>query len=545
MVKKEFDVVIVGAGITGIAAGAYLQKAGLDVAVVERLGEAGPHCMTVETLEPRAAINPHVVMGLTGWGPVIEDLDLEKFGLKMVFPPTQYGATFKDGKNVMVYHNPQLTAQSLARHSEKDAKRFMDIMQAAFPHAVDAAKLLLYSQASPDNMEQIWQMGALAGFSPEEFRTMNGFEFLDLVFENERIKQTFMGVASIAFGGDPVGRGEGAVNVFACMYLPQGLFKGGSHNLVHAIVRCFTHHGGTMIYNSPVEEFVVENGAARGVIISEDSPYPEKEIRGRRAILSNLSAPLSVQLLGYDKVRAADPLLAARMRDWGMSGESPFMSVWLLKEIPKWKSDGWDPAIRECWEPYRAWDSWKEAKEWFGLFESEELWDVVGTVGEIFLTAAADKTQLTPEGHCVLVYEEELPVHLRREGGFEKWDDIKWKVYERHTEMMEELAPGMKKLILSKQVHTPLDNWRKNPSAIYGHEFGGDCKGDQWYLGRLPYRMPISNLYQINSCWPIGASFLGSAYVAAGIVAEDLGVRDQPWWNHPPLLWYLKQVGLA
>jgi phytoene dehydrogenase-like protein len=545
MVKKEFDVVVVGAGITGVAAGAYLQKAGLEVAVVERLGEGGPHCMTVETLEPGAAINTHVVMGLTPWGPVIEDLELEKFGLKMVFSPTQYGATYKDGTNVMVYHNPQLTAKSIEKHSEKDAKRYLDIMQAVFPHAVDIAKLLLYSPPSPDNMEQIWQAGAFAGLSPDDFRTMNGFEFLDLLFENERVKQTFMGVASIAFGGDPVGRGEGAVNVFAVMYLPQGLFKGGSHNLVHSLVRCFTHYGGTMIYNSPVEQIVVENGTARGVLISEDSPYPEKEIRARKAVLSNLSAPLSIQLIGYDKVRAADPLLAARMRDWEMSGESPFMSVWLLKELPRWKSDDWDPAIRECWEPYRAWDSWEEAKQWFTLFENEELWKVVGTVGEVFLTAAADRTQISPQGHCVLVYEEELPCHLRREGGFEKWDEIKWKVYEKHTDLFEELAPGFKKLILAGQAHTPLDNWRKNPSAIYGHEFGGDCKGDQWYLGRMPYRMPIANLYQINSAWPIGASFLGSAYVAAGIVAEDLGVRDQPWWNHQPLQWYLKQVGLA
>ncbi|MDP2935530.1 MAG: NAD(P)/FAD-dependent oxidoreductase [Dehalococcoidia bacterium] len=546
MVKKEFDVVVVGAGITGIAAGAYLQKAGLDVAVVERLGEAGPGCMTVETLEPGAAINTHIVMGLTGMGPCVEDLDLERFGLKMVYAPTQYGATYKDGKNVMVYHDPQKTAASIARHSEKDAQRYTRIINNILPEAVDLYKLVMYSPPTPDNLGRIWEsLARYLDMTPQDIVTMNGFEMLDLLFESERVKQTFMGVASIGFGGDPIGRGEGILNNFAIMWLPQGLFKGGSHNLVHALVRCFTHHGGTMIYNSPVEQIVVENGTARGVMISEDSPYPEKEIRARKAVLSNLSAPLSLQVIGEDKVKAADPVLARRMKDWNMSGESPFMSVWLLKDLPRWKSDSWDPAIRECWEPYRCWDSWEEAKQWFTLFESEELWRTVGTVGEIFLTAAADKTQLSPEGHCVLVYEEELPVHLRREGGFEKWDDIKWKVYEQHTEMMEELAPGMKKLILASQVHTPLDNWRKNPSAIYGHEYGGDCKGDQWYLGRLAYRMPIGNLYQINSCWPIGASFLGSAYVAAGIVAEDLGVRNQPWWNHPPLVWYLKQVGLA
>jgi len=546
MVKKEFDVVVVGAGITGIAAAAYLQKAGLDVAVVERLGEAGPHCMTVESMEPGAAVNTHVVMGMTGLSPCIEDLDLEKFGLKMIFTPIQYGATFKDGKNVLIYQDPQKTAASIARHSEKDAQRYVQIINKIFPEVVDFLKLVLYSPATPDNLGRIWEsIAKYVDMTPQDIVTMNGFEFLDLLFESERVKQTFMGIASIAYAGDPCGRGEGIVSVLGIMYFPQGLFQGGSHNLVHALVRCFTHHGGTMIYNSPVERIVVENGNARGVIISEDSPYPEKEIRANKAILSNLSAPLSLQVIGEEKVKAADPLLARRMKDWNMSGESPFMSVWLLRELPRWKSDGWDPEIRGCWEPYRAWDSWEEAKGWFNLFSNEELWKVVGTVGEVFLTAAGDKTQISPEGHCVLVYEEELPVHLRREGGFEKWDEIKWKIYDRHTEMMEELAPGMKKLILDRQVHTPLDNWRKNPSAIYGHEFGGDCVGDQWYMGRLSYRMPIGNLYQINSAWPIGASFLGSAYVGAGIVAEDLGVRNQPWWNNQPLVWFLKKMGFA
>ncbi len=544
---EEYDIVVVGAGVNGIAAAAYLQKAGARVAVVERLGEAGPFCMTVETLEPGTPINTHVVQGLTSASPCIEDLDLERFGLNMVFTSTQYGSTFKDGKNIMIHHDTAKTAASIARHSEKDAQRYLDITNKIFPEAIDLYKLLIYSPATPDNLERIWESCArYVDMTAQDIVTMNGFEFLDLLFESEKVKQTFMGMAHIGFAGDPLGKGEGVLSALGVMYLPQGHFRGGSHNLVHALVRCFAHHGGTMIYNAPVERIVVENGQAKGVIISEDSPHPEKEIRAKNALLVNLSAPYTLELIGEDKVKAADPLLARKMKQWLMSGSCPYMSIWLLKGAPTWKSEAWDPEVRDCWEPYRAWDSWDDAKKHFAYFQHEDLWNVVGGAGEVFLAGAGDKSQISSEGHQVLIYEEELPPHLRREGGMQAWDgEIRWKIHEKHVELIEELAPGFKELILAREVHTPLDNWRKNPSAIFGQQLGGDCKGDQSYLGRLPYRMPIAGLYQIGSTWPTGVTHLATGYNCACIVAEDLGIREQSWWNHDPLVWYLKKMGLA
>lgn len=544
--KAEFDVVVIGSGISGLTCGVYLQKAGASVAVVERLDECGPHCMTVEPMEPGAPLNTHVVMGLTSQSPCIEDLELERFGFKMVFAPTQYGATFKDGKNVLIYHDPQKTAQSFEKHSRRDAQTYLEIMCKVLPGAVPLHELMLFSVPSPENLERIWEIGPkYLGINSEDFRTMNGFELLDTLFEDEHIKQTFMGPSEIGIGGDPTVKGEGAVNCFLVMYLAQGLFKGGSHNLVHALVRCFKHYGGALIYNSAVEKIIVEERVARGVILAEDALYHEREIRAKKAVVSNLSAPLTLKLIGEDKVRTVDPHLASKMKYWAMDGVSPFVSCYLLKTLPKWKSEEFDAGIKSCWEPYRAWDSWEHAKQTFGYYKNEEIWKLVGAVGEIVVSAATDETQFSPLGHCTLVFEQELPCHLRREGGFEKWDEIKWKISDIHTEVLEELAPGFKDIILDRQVYTPLDIWRKNPSAVYGAEFGGDCSGDQWYLGRMPYRMPIANLYMSNSVWPIGATFLGQAYNAACVIAEDLGIRKQPWWIHKPLAWYLKQVGLS
>ena len=49
-------------------------------------------------------------------------------------------------------------------------------------------------------------------------------------------------------------------------------------------------------------------------------------------------------------------------------------------------------------------------------------------------------------------------------------------------------------------------------------------------------RTPFGNLYLSNSIWPFGTSNLGAGYVAASVVAEDLGVKEgQGWWCHNPI----------
>ena len=55
--EKEYDVIVIGAGINGIACAAYLQKAGLKVACFERRHEAGVHCCTEELMHPGVKVN--------------------------------------------------------------------------------------------------------------------------------------------------------------------------------------------------------------------------------------------------------------------------------------------------------------------------------------------------------------------------------------------------------------------------------------------------------------------------------------------------------
>ena len=96
--------------------------------------------------------------------------------------------------------------------------------------------------------------------------------------------------------------------------------------------------------------------------------------------------------------------------------------------------------------------------------------------------------------------------------------------------------------MLDHAYYTPLDLWRYNPVAVYGQVIGGDFSEEQWYLDRMPYRMPVQGLYMSNNVWPLALSWMAPGYNAASAVAEDLGIRNQPWWSSRSGDWFLRNI---
>ena len=85
--KQQYDVIVVGGGVNGLAVAAYLQKAGLQTAVFERRDESGTFCSTEEVLYPGVKLNLHASLLMPHYGPAYVDLELERFGLELLRPP--------------------------------------------------------------------------------------------------------------------------------------------------------------------------------------------------------------------------------------------------------------------------------------------------------------------------------------------------------------------------------------------------------------------------------------------------------------------------
>ena len=545
--ESTYDVVVVGAGVNGLTCGAYLARAGLSVAVVERRNECGAFALTEDLFGGENPTDTHAAVCFLPMSPVWGDLELDRHGFDLLLGKSGAAVVWPDEKNYIYYYDLNLQRRELERLSEKDAKTTIAMREKLLP---DAAELLwlFFKPATPEGEERFFELGKYVGISPQEMREMNGLELLDALFTEEHVKMLWLAAADIGLFGDVAMKGEGAVAVMLSSLLATGTPRGGMHTLVHALVRCFRSYGGTLLLNAPVSQVVLANESelskGHSVILSDDSPYPGHEIHAKQAVVFNVSPPVVKELLDDTQVSQRDPQLHAKMKSWASEGHCAFISHFLINGLPEWGSRGWNADVDISPSILRPYDSWEHAHSSQEHYHRDETMEVLGDIAEIYNQTGQDRSRMSAAGRCTLSVEIEYPVSLEAYGGFGAWDNKELidQVHYAHADMMEKLAPGFKSQVVDSLYFTPLDNWRRNASAIYGHEIGGDNSGPQWYTGRIPPRSTIPGIYFSQGIWPASLTHLGNGYVSACVVAEDLGVRSQEWWKSAPMERFIERL---
>jgi phytoene dehydrogenase-like protein len=130
--RTEFDVVIAGAGVNGLACAAVLAQAGLSVCVLERNPWVGGGAVTREVTLPGFK---HDLFGSSHvWIQCNADFkaiapELERYGLEYLAPTDQItGHPDKSGgPGIVIYRSIDKTCQSIARYSLADADRYRKV----------------------------------------------------------------------------------------------------------------------------------------------------------------------------------------------------------------------------------------------------------------------------------------------------------------------------------------------------------------------------------------------------------------------------------
>ncbi len=557
----DYDVIVIGGGINGLTAAAYLGKAGLKTAVLEARGECGSHCDSSEPGIPGFIYNLHATMLGSGFGPPMEDLELEKFGLELRNTSHSWGKSFLDGKNTLIATNPYDTIENWKKHSSKDAAVMENALDWLYPHMLEFTELMhsfMYTAPSSIIMNDFTSFmdnflkAVNVDCSGEQFMNLNGFQILDMMFESEYIKTTVQSLGWIV-GFPPIHKQIGSIGILLGLlsgsFFPLTTAKGGSHALTHALSQAAVSNGVKIYTCCPVNKIIVEDGKATGVIFSDEAIYPGETIRAKK-IISNLTVvPTFIHLVGEDNI---EPDLCTRIKGFNYDEQTIFTVHYALDGAPKWRSCEFDNGIQSCWMGYFGGRDTKEMTDF-----SLKLLDY-GIHDKIFANwytpTLADPTQAPPGCHVTQAWVD-IPGTPRswkggKLNGFDSWDGIKRDIANQITDTYEQYAPGFKKLIKHQYVYTPQDQYRNNPSAISGCWAGGSVIPEQFYEKRpVPgvlkgggSRTFLRNLYISNSIHPLGISTLCSGYIAACEVASDMGVRDQKWWSSKATHWYLKNA---
>ncbi len=522
--ESQWDVIVIGGGPNGLIAGAYLSKAGLKVAVVERRYEVGGGLATEEILFPGYYSNMHAIYHLmVDFMPVLKDFDMNRHALMWTKPNAQTGIVFEDGTSLLLARMVEDTKDSITKFSFKDAVAFGKMMRrwrkivdeiigpATYIPPMSPLDISIAMQRTKVGQEML----ELVEQSPLEIITSN--------FENDRVRALLL-YTSCMWGLDPRETGTG---MFVALMLQRGANKcycdGGSHKFAGALAREIVSNGGTIVDAAEVTNILMENGRVAGVEIAEGRTLRSK------VVMSTLDPQTTFfDLVGPENLPAD---LKELVEGWKLDKWSYYTLHVASKEPPKYACD--DPWINDAFMVI------------FGVESTDQLlahWDnvVAGKVSDNFGGHATCESYFDPHlvhspyGGYVSFFQMHAPYEI--EGG---WDKKGAELEEAILAKWQKAAPNMTRdNIIMTSHETPVGIELRFPNMRRGAIKHGDYSPIQLGCFRpnqdcCETKTPIEGLYTCGaSNYPGGMVLGGSGYLGANKVAEDLGVAK--WWKPTP-----------
>ncbi|MBI3090593.1 MAG: NAD(P)/FAD-dependent oxidoreductase [Candidatus Tectomicrobia bacterium] len=520
----EFDIVIIGGGHNGLIAGSYLAKAGLRVVIFERRLEYGGGLSTEECTLPGFYHNLHSYFHDTiNIMPPYEDLELVRFNARYARPEVTAGLPLRNGRALTFARTIDDTCASIGRFSQRDAATYREvydayrefielvIIPALFTPAVPPTQQMEMLEKSPEGREFL----RLGRMSPRDV--------VDELFECEEVKALILHQLPVPRGILPDYHGVGAViPLVISMVEHSQLCLGGSHVLGHALGKAFVTFGGTLHDRSHVQRIIVENGAARGIVLEDGA-----EVRADKAVISAVDIHQTFNV--FLQPEHLDEATRRWVGRYKLDEFSLFSVHLALAEPPRHRAAAFDSNVDRAFRLNIG----LETPADFDTILAQVRAGEVPTKPALFCSVPTlfDRSQAPPGKHTALIWQL-APYHLR-DGGAERWDAIKEEFTDWCLEAWREYAPNLTdRVILARVAYSPLDIERKLINMRHGGVFMGRMSFDQLdYFRPSPelsqHRTPIKNLYLCGACCHPGGGIIGSpGGNAATIILEDLGLAQ-------------------
>ncbi len=519
----RYDAVIIGGGHNGLVTAAYLARGGLRVCCLERRDVLGGAAVTEEIVPGfRFSVASYVVSLLRP--EIIRDLDLGRHGLEIL--PLDGTFTPLDGDHLWRVNDHARTVRELRRWSLADAEAYEEYGR-LMVHMARFIKPIL-SVVPPDqgrlNPLEWISLGPLAkrfGELPRRLRdtfiqvmTMSAADFLDQWFETDPLKATMS--ASGIIGTFQGVRSPGTAYVLLHHYLGEidgayrawGIPRGGTGGVSLAIASAARAQGAEIRTSAPVARIDVRDGRAIGVTLESG-----EEISAG-AVLSSADSRVTFERLVEPGVLDED--FMADVRRYKFRGSSGKVNL-ALSGLPDFtclpgKGDhlrgaiSFSPSV-EYME--RAYDDAK-----YGRPSRRPYIDMI-------IPTLVDPAMAPAGHHTMSCFVQYAPYHLA-DGA--QWDDAARDAFgETVLDTIEERAPNIRKLIVGKQVLTPLDI-EQRIGLSEGNIFQGELSLEQLFFNRpVPgwarFRTPLQGLWICGSAAHPGGGRRGAP---GRIAAVDL-----------------------
>ena len=523
MAPRVYDAVVIGAGHNGLCLAAYLQRAGLRTAVVERRHEEGGGVNTEEPLLPGFRFNLHAqYMEFFDIMPMIQDFKLDEIGLRTVMPEAQAGIAFADGRPPVILHRPDLldrTHQSISRYSKDDADRYVELKT----RAAQLETLLAIGIYNPPSPTAETAQGDLlaAAFAdlgiPNNYVTKTPKIVIDELFETPELR-ALLYRACVEWGYPIDQYGTGGMFMTFVLWT-MGNWKmalGGTHTLAKAMTQACYREGVDLIENTMVNRVIVEDGRAVGVEVRDG-----EIIRAERLVASNADLQQTLlDLVGRDHLSDAWVKRSEAFR----YGPSHVLGtpMFCLYEAPSYRSARWDAEIDRCFYTMVGFDGPDDTARYIRDAYSGALpKPAAGT----WVNSLWDRSQAPPGRHAATGWYFFPPASSLSSA---EWDEVRATFNERFLDEWVRFAPNMTRdNVIAHRLYTPDQMERKN-MMMEGDFSNGEYSPDQMGVNRpfpeaANYRTEVDGLYLCGpSSFPGGGVHAACGYNAYKAIAQDL-----------------------
>ena len=342
---QEYDVVMIGAGHNGLVCAAYLLKAGYSVLLLEQRSVPGG-AATTEAVIPEL---PDFTFNLCAidhefihLGPVVEELELTKYGLEYLFCDPVVFCPHPDGKYFLAHQSVEKTCAEIARYSDRDAQKYAEFTSywsriiSALGPMFNAPPKSVIDIAGNYDLAKLKDLAAVAGSTAKAIdfvRTMltSAEDLLNEWFDSEFVKAPLARLAA-EMGVPPSQKNLAIGAMMMSMRHHPGMArpKGGTGALVQALVKLVKTLGGEILTEQRVKQVLVDNGRAVGVRVGNGTEY-----RATKGVISNIDAQrLFIHCMDKGDVDAADPKLWERLERRIVNNNETILKIDLAMDEP-------------------------------------------------------------------------------------------------------------------------------------------------------------------------------------------------------------------
>ena len=522
---EAYDAIIIGAGHNGLVCAAYLLNAGYSVLLLEKRPVPGGAATTEEAIPEEApgfkfnlcAIDHEFIF----LGPIIEELQLHKYGLEYLTCDPHTFCPHPDGKYFLAHQSLAKTQAAIARYSTRDAEKYGEFigywskLMSAIAPFFNAPPQSILNIAKGYRGKNLADILAIAGSKDKALnfiRTMitSPEDLLNEYFDTEIVKAPLARLAA-EIGAPPSQKGITAGLMVRAMRHHPGMArpKGGTGALTQALVKLVTAKGGKILTEQMVKEVIVEDNRAIGVKVAGD-----KEYRANQAVISNIDVRrLFLQLITPDVIK---PELREKVdRRITNNNETILKIDCALSEVPRFtalETDNHDHLIGTVLIA----DSVAHVEQAHSLATMGQIPDANPSM-YLDIPSVLDPT-LAPEGKHTLWIEFFAPYQIAgKEGtglnGTGWTDELKNQTADNVLKKLGEYAPNLQDSIIAHRVESPAELGDRLGS-YKGNYYHLDMTLDQMiFLRPLPeianYTTPIKNLYLTGAGTHPGGSISG------------------------------------